>query len=182
MSIIKIMGFDIGQHVGVSVMEIDVSPNKLEVISVGTIDINTSQLKSISSKNIVPDRLAFIRDEIKYLFEEHKPLAIAIESPFISRFSPTSIIPLAKIFGCIEEEAVKYDSRIHVSYFSPTQVKKAFGAKKMQDKDPMYEALVNSPYNNFVNIEEMSEHSIDSIGIAHALLLKIESHGILSQL
>lgn len=182
MANITVMGFDIGQHVGVCVMELHVTPTLLEVVSVGTIDINTSQLKSISARNIVPDRLAFIRNEVSYLFNKHKPLYIAIESPFISRFSPTSVIPLAKIFGCIEEEASNYDSSIHTMYFSPTQVKKAFGAKKMQDKDPMYEALINSAYNDFVNVDEMSEHSIDSVGIAHALLLKLESNGILSKL
>jgi Holliday junction resolvasome RuvABC endonuclease subunit len=114
------------------------------------------------------------------LIEQYNPDSIAIEGPFYSGLRPQAYSALLEIITAVKYlVAVPNGLPIHI--IEPLLVKKTFSHFHMSTKDDMKAALKKKMQNDEIfvaqgiDIEQLSEHEIDSIAVGFSFLTLIQS-------
>jgi Holliday junction resolvasome RuvABC endonuclease subunit len=166
-----LIGIDPGStHMGVSIFDID--DNTLELKNIITYSIDASKVDVNNGLNFhITHRLNYLANTFYNILQEYYPVAITIENPFINRFRPGSVIPLAKNLALIENVTLDFDSSIFINRISPSEAKNAIGMKGGVNKDSMRDALNRHEIKKYLtkDIDDMTEHEIDATAICLSL-------------
>jgi Holliday junction resolvasome RuvABC endonuclease subunit len=104
------------------------------------------------------------------LIEEYQPNNIVIEGPFYSGLRPQAYSALLEIITAIKY-LIAVPNGLPISIIEPLLVKKLFSQFHMSTKEDMKTSLQKKTQNGEifvnqgVNIEQLSEHEIDSIAV-----------------
>lgn len=109
-----------------------------------------------------------IIETLHKLYHQYKYTDIAIEGPFYNAMRPQAYGSLVEIINSIKFSiAIGYDINFYV--IEPLLVKKTFSLNHMAKKSEMKGALKSYLERNLIvlhsDIDSLSEHEIDSIGI-----------------
>ena len=121
-------------------------------------------------------RIDALSDSLRYHFFRTQPLIIANESPFIHMRRPQAYGALTEVVCSIREAVRDYDSWKPLYQVPPSSCKKAVGASGGADKFQVKKAMLQIAEITNVSltpIEEMDEHSIDSLAVAYAMYLSL---------
>lgn len=124
------------------------------------------------------NRINAHRANLARILKVVQPAYIASESPFFSRAHPQAYGALTEIVYALQLTIFEYDPLISVEMIDPPSVKNAVGAKGNADKDSVRTRVLDLPDLNYagrIPIEELDEHSIDSLAVAYAMLKVIRN-------
>lgn len=174
-----ILGIDPGsRNIGVAVYYIDILD--LSIIKIIPIQISLDKYlyTNIQNSNL-HIRLLRLMKEMNGLLTAFNPAAVAIESGFINVRRPGAVIPLASAISVISSCVNLYDTNIKMIEYTPSIIKKTIGANPYGNKNPVFEALLKiKEVDNLVDLNYLTEHTIDGIAIAYNLLKEIRTKGI----
>lgn len=174
-----IFGIDPGsRNVGVSVFFIN--PSDLSIARVIPIQICLDKYNNNNCQNsFLHIRLLLLGREIRRLLKAFNPVAIGIESCFINPGRLGAVIPLASAISVISSAIIYNDSNTKLIEYAPSIIKKTIGASPHANKDPILEALERiEEINEIINLDLLTEHTIDGIAIGCTLLKEIREKGI----
>lgn len=166
---IKILAVDPSTNsIGVALFFLD---EKLKIVDIKTHLIDAAKISS--PLFAIPDmsfKLKHIYVEFKKLIKDHNPDYVTMESPFISRFQPTSVIPLSKAIGVMELVLMQQSPQIRFSTIAPKRVKSMIGAnanlKGKDTKDAVEQAVKKKKeITNLLKPTGISEHEFDALAI-----------------
>lgn len=172
----NIMGIDPGSR-SVGVCIYNISP-ELELLKLYTytlnIDSEVNEHQGIH-ENIL-ERTDKLESIIKYLYHIYSPMMVAMESSFINMSRMGAVIPLTKSIHSIESILYKIDKHIKVISMPPGVIKKVFNSKQV-GKDAVLDALGKHKHiiDKLDKKKIITEHEVDAIAIAHALLEYIKT-------
>jgi Holliday junction resolvasome RuvABC endonuclease subunit len=161
---LNILGVDPGLgNTGLCIMVID---EKLEITKIETVNLDLNRL--CGSNNIKKSEyLNKYMDYVLYNFNIHR---VSCESAFLNMSRPAAVIPVATAIYIIESKTK--DFNIPFTAIPPSTMKVNVGAKGNSKKDEI-EYAVNKikEITTHINVLEITEHELDSIGMAYSLLL-----------
>lgn len=178
--IVRVIGIDPGTTtLGVGVIVGDLKNKK--IISCAARTINAAKLcVSELDKTVHSDKYArifAIAKSISTILAETQPIAVACESPFMSRRRPSAYGPLVEIIYAVRKTLHEYDNTMSLDLIDPPTAKIAVGAKGNSDKVAVLSAIEklikNNPDFQFdakrsgCELKELDEHSSDAIAIAY---------------
>ena len=174
-----IFGIDPGsRNIGVAIYYIDILD--LSIIKIIPIQISLGKYlyTNIQNSNL-HIRLLRLMKEMNGLLTAFNPVAVAIESGFINARRPGAVIPLASAISVISSCVNLYDTNIKMIEYTPSIIKKTIGANPHGNKNPVFEALLKiKEVDDLVDLNYLTEHTIDGIAIAYNLLKEIRTKGI----
>lgn len=174
-----IFGIDPGsRNIGVAIYYVDIYT--LEILKIIPIQISLDKyvFPNIQNANL-HIRLLKLLKEMNGLIQAYNPVAIGIESGFINVRRPGAVIPLASAISIISSAAITHNSNIKLIEYTPSIIKKTIGANPHGNKNPVFEALLRiEEIDNLIDINYLTEHTIDGIAIAYNLLKEIRTKGI----
>lgn len=113
------------------------------------------------------------------LMERWKPNAVICESPFLGRF-PQAFAALTETLSMIRRATYAFDPSICVETVDPPTAKLAVGVSgKGKDKEDVRQGVLKLRDQGVIfdlprPLEELDEHSIDSIAVGHHKYLRIK--------
>lgn len=174
-----IFGIDPGsRNIGVAIYFIDIMD--LSIIKIVPIQISLDKYVYTNFQNSnLHIRLLKLMKEMNGLLKAYQPVAVSIESGFINVRRPGAVIPLASAISIISSCVNLYDTNIKLIEYTPSIIKKTIGANPHGNKNPVFEALLKiDEVSNTIDINYLTEHTIDGIAIAYNLLKEIRRKGI----
>ncbi len=112
---------------------------------------------------------------IKYI-EKYNPITVVVESPFYNIRRPAAFLPLVELLYQIRITIRNYDNINYVSY-EPSIIKKTIGASAICKKDEVRKyVLIKEDFFKLkqeVSIQDLDEHSIDSLAILYTHFEKV---------
>lgn len=167
----NIIGIDPGNNLGVSIFTID-SIN----YNICNIETRTYVLNRLIEEENSLNRLLVLSDIVNNLYMEFDPLAIGLEDAFMNFRFPKAIINLAKYVGLIELEFIKLNRYIKVFKYAPKYIKSIISTGDANKSD-MLCGVSNIPeLAKFLNVNTLTEHSIDATAIGYVTLLDIRNN------
>ena len=177
--VFSVFGIDPGsRNIGIAVYLIDIYT--LEIVKIIPIQISLDKYVYTNLHNAnLHIRLLRLMKEMNGLLRAYNPLAIGIESGFINVRRPGAVIPLASAISVISTAVNDYNSEIKLVEYTPSIIKKTIGANPHGNKNPVFEALLKiKEVDDLVDLNYLTEHTIDGIAIAYNLLKEIRTKGI----
>lgn len=174
-----IFGVDPGsRNIGVAIYYVDIID--LSIIKIIPIQISLDKYNYTNFQNSnLHIRLLRLMKEMNNLLIAFNPVAIAIESGFINVRRPGAVIPLASAISVISSCVNLYDSNLKMIEYTPSIIKKTIGANPHGNKNPVFEALLKiKEIDDLIDLDYLTEHTIDGIAIAYNLLKEIRIKGI----
>lgn len=174
-----IFGIDPGsRNIGVAIYYVDIID--LSIIKIIPIQISLDKYNYTNFQNSnLHIRLLRLMKEMNSLLIAFNPVAIAIESGFINVRRPGAVIPLASAISVISSCVNLYDSNLKMIEYTPSIIKKTIGANPHGNKNPVFEALLKiKEVDDLIDLDYLTEHTIDGIAIAYNLLKEIRIKGI----
>lgn len=169
---INIIGIDPGNHIGLSVL--NVNPKDLSINSVFTKTITLERL--LEGKELV-DRLILLRNIVNDIYYSFSPLSIAIETSFLNIKYPKAVIQLSQYVGVIELTFLEIDPTLKIFKYAPMYVKSVVSGKGIANKDDMAVAVKNNvELSKLVNVDLLTEHEVDATCIAYTSLLEFRGN------
>lgn len=176
--IASVIGFDPGSDtLGVGILSFDVET--LVIVSTQAFTLNgTRNGRGSFVTQVHGDRRGRIdshKYEIARVLQLVRPVAIASESPFMSRRRPAAYGALTEVVCAIWEALMLYDPWRPLEMIDPPTVKRAVGVSGKtggpEGKKLMQKALLvlehTLHYNGLVPMAELDEHSIDALAVAY---------------
>ena len=176
----KIIGIDPGSTTaGIATLEIN---KNFDIISIKTECIDAAKVKTTFSRNNnLEYRLKYMSDRLNILLSGDDIEAISIEMPFANPRRMGAVIPLARLLGIIMNISLSYSPYRLIHKISPSEVKNSVGAKGNADKDGVLEAILKiDEITNHIDLNMITEHEVDAIGVAKSLLDKMKHCYIIS--
>jgi len=170
-SCIKIFGIDPGTtKLGLSIMTIDLDHRSIVKTTAMTLNgeklAHNGFLAEHYSHRL--SRIEGLNIEISKLLDTYQPFAISSEAPFFNVLRPSAFAPLMETICSLRSTLYNYDPFKPLNMVDPSSVKNAVGAKGGSNKVTVRAALLELPdlcYHGTVPIEDLDEHSIDSIAV-----------------
>ncbi len=122
-------------------------------------------------------RIMAHRENLKRIFSETDPLEVVCESPFFTMRRPSAYGALSELLSLIRTTLIEHYPSVPFIIVDPPTVKKAVGAKGNGDKDVVRKAvlaLTDLNYSGITKLEELDEHSIDSIAVGYWRVKQIQ--------
>jgi len=157
-------------HIGVSILTID--EYSLKIVNIVTEHIFIKEYAIPNEhNNALIYKMRVLQDRIEEILRKYRPMAVAIEQPFINmRFRPTAVIPLARALQVLENNLYMYNPYMLIARPSPGEVKNALGAKGGTGKEPVLEAILSSKeITKYISPNDITDHEIDATGVAYYL-------------
>lgn len=165
----RILALDPGTNrTGVSIIDYDDNDGTPLVIMVETIKADRLSLQIQYVIDVHGSRFARILstgDRLRILLEMYQPDAVASESPYLGRF-PQSFAALTEILTEFRRRLFEWEPSKTLHVIDPSTVKVFMGVKGTSpDKDLMTKALAKKAllYSEYINPNDLDEHSIDSL-------------------
>lgn len=170
--IFKIFSIDPGiNHLGLSISEVDFSNQKILNTTTRTIHVKEKNLSNYSIVNygLKQAKIDYINEIFIDYVTEHKPITLAIETPFYNIKRPAAFMPLVELLYQLRISLRDTLHNANLALYQPSIIKKTIGAsaicKKEEVKDYVLKKKDFFNYIGDVPIEELDEHSIDSLAI-----------------
>lgn len=168
----RIVSIDPGTDtLGVSLLELDLRTHVISLHSSMTHrgHLLAKQYPILADKHTERfARLMAHRYNLLSIFQQYQPHSIACEAPYMGRF-PQAYAALVECCMIVRQACVEYDPSIKPFFYDPPSVKNCVGVGgKNGDKDQMKNAVRNLPNlqnPNGIILEDLDEHSIDSIAV-----------------
>lgn len=182
----SVIGLDPGSDtLGVGILTFNVQT--LEIVSTQAITLNgTRNGRGSFTTEVHGDRQGRIEShkrELTRMFCHVKPIAVASESPFMSRRRPMAFGALTEVVCAIREALMAYDLWKPLEMIDPPTVKRAVGVSGKtggpEGKKLMAQALCNPAmaqalhYDGDVPMNQLDEHSIDALAVAYCYYLQL---------
>jgi Holliday junction resolvasome RuvABC endonuclease subunit len=178
--IYRVISFDPGANLGITVSEGDMGLTKLKPIHSETLDLNKlvkhrySEIADTYGARFA--RIFALRDAMKDIFNRWQPDFLTHENAFMMMTRVTAGITLAEYVLIIRIMAYEYDPIMPIYGYSPFEIKSAvkLKGKLTGNKHLVAEALpkLQDLDLSSVDISQMDEHSIDSIAIGYCFMSK----------
>ena len=171
---IKIIGLDPGNHLGISILQINPYNMGIEYI-----DSRTITLEKYSIQDDLNYRLLLLGDILKDLYFNIRPNCVAMEAAFLNSRYPKAVVQLSQYTGMIEYTFNNIDPTLPLIKYPPMYIKSIAGGTGKADKNDMLSAVsTNNELNNLINLDIMTEHEIDAVCIAYTALLEIRNYNL----
>ena len=173
------LSLDPGGNLGVTIFELDTSHTNMKVLHTETIDLNRevdnkySLMEQACGRRFA--RAFALRKVILKILKQWQVDVLVHESAFFQKFRLLAGAVLTEYLVFIRYAAFEYDPCLFVQPYSPIEVKKAVGAKKLNsDKDLIKKALpaLKDLDLGEVDLDLLDEHGIDSIAIGYCYFNK----------
>lgn len=168
-----ILSIDPGiNNAGLSVINFDNEFKVIETHLVKNARKFTDEEKVIESKfGNRSVKVIAILNKIKQLLSTYKDInAIIIEAPFYNALTPMAYGSLLEVIFAIKYTII-IEQELGFKLIEPLLVKKLFANQSQASKEAMKQFLIKKKENRDViidkNIEELSEHEIDSVAIGY---------------
>ena len=175
----NIMGIDPGsRNVGIAIYTIETAiindSITFDISNINTYNIAVDVEDDRGIHDVLLDRTSRISKIIKCLYKMYNPAMVGIETSFVNLSRMSAVIPLSRAIQTIETALYYVDKYVKVINMTPGVIKKAFNSKQV-GKDAVLVALKNKPdlYKKVSN--KVSDHEVDGIAIAYALLEYIKT-------
>ena len=125
-------------------------------------------------------RIEAHKQNLKQLLWINRPLIVACESPFYNSLRPSAYGVLVEVLNALKYACYEYNPDLPFTLIDPPSAKKAVGAKGNAKKEQMREAVLVLPdlfFQGPVPLNNLDEHSIDSIAIAYSKLQQFRAEG-----
>lgn len=170
----RVLAIDPGTDtLGSAVLDVDVRVGDVEVSYAGTWHAARRFDPDSDAAYTYGSRLARIREHqesLTRLLDEHKPHAVACETPFIGRFA-NSGMALSELFGALQLAVLEWSPNCGFLGVDNRSAKTAVGikTKKVQKTDvrDCVLNLVDLQCLTGVNLKLLDEHSIDAIAVGY---------------
>lgn len=167
-----IVGIDPGNNLGISILYIDCYSNAIRHINSMTYVLD-SYVKE-ETYNVLLERLMKLKEIISTIISEVQPVMVCLEASFMNSRFPKSVIQLSQYVGTIEVTTRDIYPWSKILKLPPKYIKARCGAGGTADKDDMRKTLSTIPcIANNINLNYLSEHSIDSLAMAYVAYLEI---------
>lgn len=174
MNSFTILGIDPGTNTGVSIYTLD--NDTFEIIDIFSYTIWLNNLINPLG-NVRRDRLFELKNKILHILQIYQPLVVAYEAPFVNNRFPKSAIYLTEYTTTLCNTINDFNSDILIYSYAPKEIKYYIGATGKADKNDMFNAISNiNEITKFINIKELSEHSIDSLAIGYIMCKEIQEY------
>lgn len=171
----NLLSIDPGNNVGITVFNIDVLTLNINTIDTATYTLNSYINENSSTKLL--DRCFYLNSLLTSYLNYYNPLVVVYEQAFMNVRFPKSIIQLSQYINTIEMTVRSYDPWIKVLSYAPKYIKKYIGAGGGAIKDDMKNNLKKiEEINSKINLDILTEHSIDSISIGYVGLNEIKQY------
>lgn len=115
-------------------------------------------------------RMEAIHEEVLLAMQNYYPDVVIMETPYLGRL-PQSFFVLTQVMTSIERAVCDYSAAMILEKIDPSTVKKAIGVPgNSSDKELVRKAVEGLEYLENLSgreLESLTEHSIDSIAVAH---------------
>lgn len=175
----RVVSIDPGANLGITVSEGDMGLTYLKPLHSETVDLNKWAVRYCSTlvETYGPRfaRIYALRQVLSKVLSKWQPDFMCNENAFMMMGRVTAGITLAEYVLVMKMTAHDYDPDLPVFGFAPFEIKASVKAKKISGlktliKDAL--PLLNDLDLSNINIEELDEHSIDSIAIGYCFLSK----------
>lgn len=171
---LRVIGIDPGTDtLGVSVLDVCLATNRISLVSSQTFSGLQMSRNYRWVSDVHGDKIARLKaheENLYYIFCDMQPHEVICESPFLGRL-PAAFRALIECLDAIRSALMRYDDRIPLLTVDPPTVKNALGVNgKSGDKSLMRHGvlrLTTLENPNNVALEQLDEHSIDSIAVAY---------------
>lgn len=159
---------------GVSILESKKDKLKVHETTtiVGTRKIRDPKLADLAKRyGDRTGRVFKIKEVVEDLLEKYPNIKeIVMEAPFFNRFSPVAFAALLEVLHILKYEVI-IPKDLKFAIIEPRTVKKWWTGSGNAKKEAMKETLVEKVKNKSVvidtDVEELSEHVIDSIAVGY---------------
>lgn len=169
----RIAGFDPGANLGLTYLENRLDGSNPIVRRVETEKLNPAEfgykeIAEIHGARVV--RLMIMYDRVTQFLRTVKPHAVIVEGNYLGRFA-NAFGSLVECVAVIRSACYAYDPFMQLHIVDPTTVKTGIGMVKIRgtDKEDVRKALKALKTLDWdgVSIDDLDEHSIDSVAIAY---------------
>jgi len=169
----RIAGFDPGANLGLTYLEDALDGSNPIVRRVETEKLNPAEygykeIAEVHGNRVV--RLMIMYDSVTQFLREVKPHGVVVEGNYLGRFA-NAFASLVECVQVIRSAVYAYDPFMPLHLVDPTTVKTNIGMVKIRgtDKEDVRKALSNLKSLDWdgINIDDLDEHSIDSVAIAY---------------
>lgn len=169
----RIAGFDPGANLGLTYLEDALDGSNPIVRRVETEKLNPAEygykeIAEVHGNRVV--RLMIMYDRVTQFLREVKPHGVVVEGNYLGRFA-NAFGSLVECVQVIRSAVYAYDPFMTLHLVDPTTVKTNIGMVKIRgtDKEDVRKALSNLKSLDWdgINIDDLDEHSIDSVAIAY---------------
>lgn len=169
----RIAGFDPGANLGLCFIENRLDGSNPIVKRVHTEKLNPAEfgyrnIAELHGNRVV--RLMVLHDRITEFLTMVRPHAVIVEGNYLGRFA-NAFGSLVECVTIIRNAVYEYDPFMPIHLVDPTTVKTNIGMVRIKgtDKEDVRRALGNLKSLDWgsVNIDDLDEHSIDSVAIAY---------------
>lgn len=173
----KVLAIDPGlNRTGLSIFEMDMVTRTIVGITSFTL-VNEKLEEQIEFEEEYHPERVFKLYRLKHAFLqvllEHRPVAVASESPFYSSFRPSAYASLVEVISHLHDCVIQYNHNTLFRTVEPMVVKKAVGAAMSSNKGSVKDAVMGNALLMSVlktDIHSLDEHAIDSIAVGYAFL------------
>jgi len=173
--VVNVISIDPGiNHCGFTVAKIDRESKKILSTATDTIHVKDKFLnkKTIETYGIRQAKIDYINEIMISHIELTKPAAIVIESPFYNFKRPAAFMPLVELLYQIRQTLRELIPDSLMFLHAPSTVKKIIGAPAHCHKEEVKIAILEMKdkfnYEGLVPMEDLDEHSIDSLAVLYA--------------
>jgi Holliday junction resolvasome RuvABC endonuclease subunit len=170
------MGVDPGtNYCGVAIFDIDDKTFKIK--SLENMLVNLTKPKyDIENSNLLFPRLNILYKTFTNIYKDYDIYWLAIEAAFINRLRPAAYGPIVTSIYCIKKAFLDSYNLNNIVEYPPTVVKQSISEYGQATKDGMYDAVNGIlELKHLFNIDKISEHEIDAIGMGYTLIKQIRN-------
>ena len=167
---------------GLSVFDVNLVTMEESVLEAVTFNGEKLSARSPYVNEVHGDKFARLKaheENLVRLMFKWKPNAVICESPFLGRF-PQAFAALTETLSMIRRAVYAYDPTICLETVDPPTAKLAVGVSgKGKDKEDVRQGVLKLreqgvKFNMVARLEDLDEHSIDSIAVGHHKYLRIK--------
>ncbi len=175
---INLVAVDPGtNYTGVAILKVSLPDLKIIGIETILLDMFGMENRNVLGTDL-QKRLEYVNHNFIKVLNYYKPYSVTIESPFINRFRPQAVIPLANLLWSLESASMMHNKYMIVNRFAPSTIKNKVGAKGGADKIGVLDAVLKmNEITSLINPLKLSEHEVDGIAIAYTQLCLLRENG-----
>lgn len=176
----RVLSFDPGANLGVTISEGDMGLTYLRPIHSETVDLNKwtkilfPEIEEVYGMRFA--RVHTLRHLVSNILRRWQPDFMAHENAFMMMQRVTAGITLAEYVLMMRMSAYEYDPAMPIFGYSPFEIKSAvkLKGKLTGNKNLVAEALpkLDDLDLSEVDVKSLDEHSVDSIAIGYCFMIK----------
>lgn len=148
----------------------------LDIIDINSFTIDLTTISYEVERFKIVQRINMLTNILEKWIDIYKPYYLVIEAGFINMLRPAAYGPIANTIFAIENLFIAKSGTYNVIEYPPKYVKQ-YVSVGTADKDDIKSAVSTiSDITKFVNIDDLSEHAIDSLAIGYTFIDTIRKY------